>query len=52
MHRSAVTNAAILHHQDDDVALHNHWKAFISLFSALTDFKEHTSQKTPLSDCF
>ena len=34
MHRSAATNAAILHHQDDDVDLFDHCNVFVYLFSA------------------
>ena len=54
MHSSAVTNPAILHHQDDDVDLLYHCHAFVSLcsVSGLPSFKEHTIQRTPLSDCF
>ena len=54
MHRTAVTNAAILHHSDDDVNLHYHFNAFISLISVfdLPSFKEHTFLRTPLSACF
>ena len=52
-HRSAVTNAAILHH-DDDVDLLYHCNAFVSLLnvSGLPSFNEHIFQKTPLSDYF
>ena len=54
MRRSAVTNAVILHHSDNDVNLHYHCNAFISLISVfgLSSFKEHIFQRTPLSDCF
>ena len=54
MRRSAVTNATILHHSDDDVDLHYHCNAFISLFSVfgLPNFKENIFQRTPLRDCF
>ena len=34
MHRSAATNAAILHHQDDNVDFFNHCNVFVYLFSA------------------
>ena len=47
MHRSAVTNAAVLHHQDGDVDLHYCYNAFVSLFSVsgLSSFKEHIFQR-------
>ena len=53
MHRSAVTNATILHHQDD-VGLLYHCNAFVSLFSVsgLPSFKEHMFQVIPLSGRF
>ena len=48
MHRIAVTNAAILHHSNDDVDLHYHCNAFMSLFSVfgLSSIKEHIFQRT------
>ena len=51
MHRIAVTNAAILHHSDDDVDLHYHCNAVMSLFSVfgLSSIKEHIFQRTPLN---
>ena len=54
MHRSAVSNAAVLLHSDDDVNLHYHCNAFISFISVLDlpNFKEHIFERTPLSDCF
>ena len=54
MHRIAITNAAILRHQDDDVDLRYHCNAFLSFFSVygLLGFKEHVFQRTPMSDCF
>ena len=54
MHRIAVTNAAILHHEDVDVDLLYHFNAFVSLFkvSGLPSFKEHVFQRIHLSDCF
>ena len=54
MHRSAVTNAAVLHHQDGDVDLHYCYNALVSLFSVsgLSSFKEHVFQRTTLSYCF
>ena len=54
MHRNAVTNAAILHHEDHDVGLPCHCKMFVFLFSVsvVLSFKKHISQGTPFSGCF
>ena len=54
MHRNAVTNAMILHHEDDDVDLLYHCNVLISLFtvSGLPIFKEHIFQRTRFSGCF
>ena len=53
MHRSAVTNAAILHHLDDDVDLLYHCNMPASLFSvsSLPSFKEHIFQGIPFNGC-
>ena len=54
MHCNAVTNAAILHHSDNDVDLPYHYNVSLSLFSVsgLPSFKEHIFQGISFSGCF
>ena len=54
MHCIAVSNAAILHHQDDDADLLYHCIVSVSLLtvSGLPSFKEHIFQRTRFSGWF
>ena len=53
-HRKAFTNAAILHHYDDNVDLLYNCNVFVFLFSVsgLSSLKERIFQRTPFSGCF
>ena len=58
IHGSAVlhqySNTAVLHRKDDDIDLHYHCNAFLSLFSVsgLHRFKEHIFHRASLSYYF
>ena len=54
MHHGTDTNAAIWHHEDDDVDLLYHCNTFVSLFSVsgFPSFIEHVFQRTALNNCF
>ena len=54
MHRSAATNAAILHRSDDMADLHYHCNVSLPLFrvSCLPSIKEHIFQEILFSGCF